>query len=345
MASDLDEAALERWLLAHVPDAGGVLDISTFAVGQSNPTYRVTTERRELVLRRKPFGPLLASAHAIDREYALIGALAPVGYPVPTPIAYCHDADVLGAPFYLMDLVEGLSFRLGDLPELDPDDRRCVYDAMVDALGRLHRIPIEEVGLSSFGRAGNYFARQVDRWTRQYRAAQTEESRDMDRLILALSGSIPPQERTAIIHGDYRIDNIIFEPGGWRVAAVLDWELSTIGDPLADFAYLALNWVMPHGLREASLGGLDLPALGIPTLHELTHRYRAAAGLAETGELDWYFAFGLFRGVSIAQGIRRRVMDGNAAGEDAAAAIGGLPRLIEAACRFAERAGALGTIR
>ncbi len=342
-ASDLNEAALARWLTIAVPSVGTLTDVRRFAGGQSNPTYRLDTEHGALVLRRKPFGQLLPSAHAVDREFRLISALYPTGFPVPRPVALCADEAVVGSMFYVMELVEGEVFWDGELPGLAPTDRRPVYDALVDTLARLHRIPIEEVGLANFGRPGNYFARQVERWSRQYSAAQTEPSAKMDRLMASLAASVPAQERVAILHGDYRIDNIVLAPGRPTVAAVLDWELSTLGDPLADFAYLALNWAMPHDLRRSSLGGLDLRALEIPTLDEVTERYCSASGLKRPPQLDWYFAFNLFRGVSIAQGIKKRVLDGNAAGDDADAtkAVESLPNFIDAALEFAARAGAL----
>lgn len=338
MASDLDEGALGSWLRAHVPAAGTVIGTTKFAGGQSNPTYRVTTDRGDMVLRRKPFGQLLASAHSVDREFKVMSALSPTGFPVPRPIALCVDDDVIGAMFYLMEMVAGRTFWDGDLPELGREDRRLVYEAMVDTLARLHDVSVEAVGLGDYGRSGNYFARQVERWTRQYRAAQTEKSPEIDELIDFLTGSVPPQARTTIIHGDYRIDNLIFDRDAVRVIAVLDWELSTLGDPLADFAYLALNWLMPQGVARASIGGLDLAVLGIPALDEMTERYCSASRIAKPAQLDWYFAFSLFRSIGIAQGVKKRAIDGNASGANVAAVTDALPRLIEASLHFANRA-------
>ena len=347
MPSDLDEAALARWLTSAFPETGRLTGVGKLAGGQSNPTYRLSTEGGALVLRRKPFGRLLPSAHAVDREFTIISALFPTGLPVPRPIAICTDEAIIGAIFYVMEMVEGRVFWDGDLPELRPAERRPVYDAMVDTLARLHGVSIEAVGLESFGRPGNYFARQVDRWSRQYRASETEPSPAMDRLMSRLALSIPAQARVSVIHGDYRIDNLIFRSDRAEVAAVLDWELSTLGDPMADFTYLALNWVMPHDLRRSSLGGLDLAALALPTLEELTEHYCAASGLLRPPELDWYFAFNLFRGISIAQGIRKRLLEGNAAGDEAMAAraVENLPLFIEAAGHFADRAGVLKAAR
>lgn len=340
MASDFDENALANWLAANVPSAGAVTGVEKFAGGQSNPTYRVRTTAGDLVLRRKPFGQLLASAHSVDREFRVISALQPTGFPVPRPIALCTDDSVIGSIFYLMEMIDGRTFWDGDLPEIEPGDRCRVYEKLVDTLAQLHNIQPEAVGLADYGRPGNYFARQVERWTRQYRAAQTEDEPRVDGLIQFLSDTVPPQQRTTIIHGDYRIDNLIFDHEGVRPVAVLDWELSTLGDPMADFAYLSLNWLMPHTLSRASIGGLDLVQLGIPSLDEMTERYCAASGIAKPSQLNWYFAFSLFRSIGIAQGVKKRWLDGNAAGENASVVSNALPRLIEGALDFADRARA-----
>ena len=340
MPSDLDEIALAAWLKTTVPALGKAIGLERFSGGQSNPTYRLRTEHGAFVLRRRPFGQLLTSAHSVDREYRLITALYPVGYPVPRPIVLCSDKSVVGAVFYIMDMVNGRGFWDGHLPELAPADRRRVYESMVDTLARLHSIAIEPVGLQEFGRPGNYFARQVERWQQQYRASQTEESPQIDDLINFLSKTVPEQIRTTIIHGDYRVDNLIFADDRVEIIAVLDWELSTLGDPMADFTYFALNWVMPNTISRASMGGLDLPALGIPTLDEITERYCIASGLAKPPRLEWYFAFNLFRTIGIAQGVKKRLLDGNAAGAHPEAAVQALPQLITSALEFAELAGA-----
>jgi aminoglycoside phosphotransferase (APT) family kinase protein len=338
MASDLDEIRLGHWLRDNVPAAGALADLERFSGGQSNPTYRLTTDRGDYVLRRRPFGELLPSAHSVDREYRLISALHPMGFPVPRPVILCADPEVIGSIFYVMDMVEGRNFWDGHLPELSSADRRPIYEAMVDTLARLHNVDVE--GLADYGRPGNYFARQVERWGRQYRASQTEDAPEIDALMDFLAKSVPEQVRTTIIHGDYRLDNLIFSHGKHEVVAVLDWELSTLGDPMADFAYLALNWVMPVGLSRASMGGLDLPALGIPTLEEVAERYCLASGLAKPPRLEWYFAFNLFRTIGIAQGVKKRALDGNAAGKDPEAAVRALPQLTASALEFAELAGA-----
>ncbi|WP_254602952.1 phosphotransferase family protein [Sphingomonas bacterium] len=340
MPSDLDEDAVRRWIARAVPDVGEPAVFARFAGGQSNPTYRVATPDGDYVLRRKPFGALLASAHAVDREYRLLSALYPTGFAVPRPVALCTDDGVIGTMFYLMEMVDGRVFWDGGLPDLAPAERGIAYRSMVDTLAALHAIDPVAVGLADFGRSGNPFARQIDRWTRQYRASQTEHSPEMEALIAWLPSSIPASTRTTIVHGDYRLDNLVYANSSPTVAAVLDWELATTGDPLADFAYLALNWVLPHTPGRSGLGGLELDALAIPTLEQVTAQYCGAAGLASIPPLQWYFAFNLFRGAGILQGIAKRMADGNAAGVDAAAAVDTLPGLIRAAWSFARQAGA-----
>jgi aminoglycoside phosphotransferase (APT) family kinase protein len=340
LPSDLDVAALKDWFRDTLPEAGAVASVEKFAGGQSNPTYRIVAAGGDYVLRRKPFGALLASAHAVDREFALISALHPVGFPVARPAALCTDEGVIGAMFYVMAMVEGRTYWDGALPGLTPEGRRDTYAALIGALARLHAVDVEAVGLETFGRPGNFFSRQVDRWTRQYRAAQTEPSATMDDLIDWLPRTVPPQRRTCIVHGDYRIDNLIFDPTSHAVCAVLDWELATLGDPMADFTYLALNWVMPHAPGHAGLGGLDLEALGIPTLEEATAIYAGLSGAPMPEALDWYMAFNLFRGIGIVQGIKKRQLNGNASSSGASPIVGGLPMMIEAAWGFAVRAGA-----
>lgn len=336
--ADLDGAALERWLGEAVPGHGAVRSIEKFPGGQSNPTYRVETDRGPLVLRRKPFGKLLPSAHAVEREHRLISALHPAGVPVAAPVALCEDPEVIGAPFYLMELVEGRTLWNGALPDCAPDERGAIYRAMIDTLAKLHAVNPVAVGLGDYGAPGNYFARQVGRWTKQYRMAQTDDIPEVERLIEWLPATLPQQDRTSIIHGDYRIDNMIYAPDRPEILAVIDWELSTLGDPLADFAYLAMNWAMPHGERGAQLGGLDLPALGIPTLEEATERYCAATGRTSVPDLNWFFAYNLFRLVGIIQGIKKRAIDGNASNANADAASARIAPLARQAWGFAERA-------
>ncbi len=335
---DLNEPALADWIVATLPPLGQVAGIEKFAGGQSNPTYRVTTTGGDVVLRRKPFGPLLPSAHAVDREYRLLRALHPTGFPVPRPLALCEDEGVIGAVFYLMEMVEGRTFWNGALPELPIEARRPHYLAMIDTMAALHSLDPAAIGLSDFAPPGNYIERQVARWTRQYRAAQTDDVAEVERLIEWLPRTLPAQDRVSVIHGDYRIDNLIYGDDA-TVRAVLDWELATLGDPVADFAYLAMNWAMPQDGR-SGLAGLDLAAEGIPTMDEATARYCAATGRDGLPNLNWYFAYNLFRLVGIVQGIKKRVIDGNASNAGAAAMAERVVPLAKAAWAQAKLAGA-----
>ena len=335
---EFDQLALGQWLEANVEGFSGPFELRKFPSGQSNPTYRVTAASGEYVLRRKPFGPLLPSAHAVDREFRLISALYPLDFPVPEPLALCADEAVLGAVFYVMELARGRSYPDGALPDFDPPTRQHMYEQLVDTLADLHSIDAERAGLGDFGKPGNYFERQVMRWTRQYRDSQTDYLPEMERLIAFLPETIPEQSRSAIVHGDYRIDNVLFDGDG-TLTAVLDWELATLGDPLADFSYLAMQWAMPAD-GGAGLSGLDLPALGIPTLRDIVERYSGRSGVRVAGQLDWYFAYNLFRLAGIVQGIKKRVIDGTASHASATEMAKRVPMLAQAAWRFAERAGA-----
>ena len=336
---ELDASALTRWLEANVAGFAPPLTVTKFSGGQSNPTYRLDAASGPLVLRRKPFGELLPSAHAVDREYRLLSALQPAGIPVAAPVALCTDESVIGAMFYVMECVDGRVFWNGALPELTPVDRRAVYERTVATLAQLHGIDPGEVGLGEFGRPGNYFARQVERWTRQYRASQTAEIDAVERLIEWLPRTVPEQTRVSVIHGDYRIDNLMFHPQRAEVRAILDWELSTLGDPLADFAYLAMNWSLP-GDGRSGLDGLDLASLGIPSRDEAVALYCEATGRAGLPNLHWYFAFNLFRLVGITQGIRKRIVLGNASSTAAEASAARVVPLAEAAWQQAHLAGA-----
>jgi len=333
----VDDAALGPWLEASVDGFRGPFTLDKFAWGQSNPTYRIAAASGDYVLRRKPFGPLLPSAHAVDREYRLISALHPVGFPVARPYALCTDPDVIGAVFYVMELVPGRAYTNGALPEFDPGQRRSMYEQLVDTLADLHNIDPEAAGLDDFGKPGNYFERQVARWTRQYRDSQTDDLPEMERLIDYLPRSLPEQSRVSVVHGDYRIDNVLFDEG--KLTAVLDWELATLGDPVADFSYLAMQWVMPAD-GTAGLAGLDLAALGIPSLEEVVRRYSERSGVPVAGQLDWYFAYNLFRLAGIVQGIKKRVIDGTASSAKAAEMAARVPMLASAAWSFAVKAGA-----
>ncbi len=334
----IDEEALGHWLQANVEGFQSPFELTKFPSGQSNPTYRVRAASGDYVLRRKPFGQLLPSAHAVDREYRLLSALHPLGFPVPQPLALCDDPDVIGAVFYVMELAHGRPYANGALPEFDPETRKSMYEQLIDTLADLHVIDPEAAGLGDFGRSGNYFERQVARWTRQYRDSQTDYIPEVERLISFLPETIPEQSRTAIVHGDYRIDNVMFDGDG-TLTAVLDWELATLGDPVADFSYLAMQWMMPAD-GGAGLAGLDLDSLGIPSLEEIARRYSERSGVPLSGSLDWYFAYNLFRLTGIVQGIKKRVIDGTASHAQAQEMAKRVPTLAAAAWEFAQRAGA-----
>ncbi|MFL6729285.1 MAG: phosphotransferase family protein [Sphingomicrobium sp.] len=334
----VDEAALGRWLEANVQGFIGPFELTKFPSGQSNPTYRIAAASGDYVLRRKPFGQLLSSAHAVDREYRLLSALHPLGFPVPRPLALCDDPDVIGAIFYIMEMARGRPYANGALPEFDPATRRRIYEQLVDTLADLHVIDPEAAELGDFGKPGNYFERQVMRWTRQYRDSQTDFIPEVERLIAFLPETLPEQSRTSIVHGDYRIDNVVLDGDG-TLTAVLDWELATLGDPLADFSYLAMQWVMPAD-GGAGLAGVDLAALGIPTLDQIAARYSERSGVPVGGRLDWYFAYNLFRLTGIVQGIKKRVIDGTASHAQAAEMAARVPTLAAAAWSFAVKAGA-----
>ena len=335
----LDLDRLAAWMTAHVDGFAGPLSYAKFAGGQSNPTYRLDTPGRAYVLRRKPFGPILPSAHAVEREYRVIAGLHPTGFPVPRPYGLCEDADVLGAAFYVMEMVEGRTIWDGAMPGQTPEERRAHYEAMVDTLAALHRIDHVAAGLGEYGRPGNYFERQVARWTKQYRAAETEAMPSVERLIAWLPRTLPEQTRTSIVHGDYRIDNMIFASDAPRVIAVLDWELSTLGDPLADFSYLLMSWVTEPEGRSGVLG-LAGPDTGIPTIEQVVARYCAATGRDGVPDLNWYFAYNLFRLTGIVQGIKKRIQLGTASSAQAERTVARVHALADAAWGFAERARA-----
>jgi len=335
----LDDAALTAWMATNVAGFEGPIRLSKFKGGQSNPTYRIDSPSGAYVLRRKPFGPLLPSAHAVDREYRLIAALHPTGFPVARPYGLCADDSVIGSMFYVMGLVEGRNLWDGSLPGMAPAERRGIYNAMIDTMAALHMVDHEAVGLGDYGKPGNYFERQVGRWTKQYRASETEHMPEVERLIEWLPRTMPTQDRVSIVHGDFRIDNMIFDAAEPRVLAVLDWELSTLGDPLADFSYLLMNWVTePEG--RSGIQGLDLAGLGIPTLEETVERYCAATGRSGVPDLNWYFSYNLFRLTGIVQGIRKRILEGTASSAQAEATAARAPSLAKAAWAFAVKAGA-----
>ncbi len=336
--SDLDEARLGGWLAANVRGFKPPFTVEKFPGGQSNPTYRIDAASGAYVLRRKPFGPILPSAHAVDREHRLIAALHPTGFPVARPYGLCEDDGVIGSAFYIMEMVEGRTLWDGSLPGMTPSERTAHYNAITDTLAVLHSVDYEAVGLGDYGKPGNYFERQVGRWSKQYKASQTDDLPEMERLIEFLPRTVPEQTRTSIVHGDFRIDNMIFDARDPRVLAVLDWELSTLGDPLADFSYYLMSWVtQPEG--RSGVKGLTGDS-GIPPLEDVVERYCAATGRDGVPDLDWYFAYNLFRLAGIVQGIKKRIIDGNASSTQAAATAARMPGLVAAAWEFAERAGA-----
>ncbi|WP_423140895.1 phosphotransferase family protein [Parablastomonas sp. CN1-191] len=338
-ADRLDEAKLGAWMADHVEGFRGPLTLSKFKGGQSNPTYRIAAASGNYVLRRKPFGPLLPSAHAVDREFKVQSGLARAGFPVARQFGLCTDDGVIGAWFYVMDMVDGRTIWNGAMPGAAPAQRRATYDAMVDTLAALHAVDVAAVGLADYGKPGNYFGRQIERWTRQYRLSETERMEPVERLIEFLPATVPEQTRTSVVHGDYRIDNLIYARDEPRVAAVLDWELSTLGDPLADFTYLCLTWVTDNGGR-SGVADLDRAALGIPELDEVVDRYCAASGRADVPDMNWYFAYNFFRLTGIVQGIKKRVIDGTASSAHAREQAERVGMLADRAWDFARRAGA-----
>ena len=305
-----DPAALERYMREHVAGFAGPLGVKQFRGGQSNPTYYLTAAGREYVLRRKPPGKLLPSAHAVDREYRVITALGGIGFPVPRTYALCEDAGVIGTVFYIMDCVHGRVITDPAIPGLTPSARSAMYDSLSHVLARLHTVDWQALGLADFGKPGNYFARQIHRWTEQYRASETEKIDAMERLIAWMPEHVPSGDETTLVHGDFRLGNVVIHPSEPRVAAVLDWELSTLGHPLADLAYNCLPYRFTREWE--GLADKNLRELGIPTEEEYVAAYCRRTGRA--GIPDWNFclAFAMFRLAAIAQGIMGRAIAGTA---------------------------------
>jgi aminoglycoside phosphotransferase (APT) family kinase protein len=330
----IDEARLGIWMRENVADYQGPLTVQQFRGGQSNPTYRLDTPGRSYVMRRKPFGKLLPSAHAVDREYRVIDALSRQGFPVAKAYALCTDDSVIGAAFYIMSMVDGRVFWDPALPSQTPDARRKIFTSKIETLAKLHTFDPNAIGLGDFGKPGNYFARQVDRWTKQYRASETQHIPEVEKLIDWLPRTLPVQERVSIVHGDYRLDNMIFHPTEPQVKAVLDWELSTLGDPNADFTYLLMQWIMP------GLEGVDLAALNIPSMAEAAQIYCNVTG-TRLPDLNWYFAYNLFRLAGITQGIAGRIRDGTAANAKAIESAKRTVPLAQASWEYAQKAGAV----
>jgi aminoglycoside phosphotransferase (APT) family kinase protein len=336
-----DAGALDAYLRERVAGYRGPLEVEQFKGGQSNPTFLLETPQARYVMRAKPApaAKLLPSAHAVDREYRVITALGGAGVPVPRTFALCEDEAVIGRAFYVMDFVDGRVLWDQSLTGMGRDERRAVYDEMNRVIAALHAVDYKAIGLESFGKPGNYFARQIDRWTKQYRASETERIEAMDRLMAWLPGAIPPGDETAIVHGDYRLDNLIFHPTEPRILAILDWELSTLGAPLADFSYHCMSWHIPPA-QFRGIAGLDLPALGIPTEAEYVAAYCRRTGRSRIDHWDFYLAYNMFRLAAILQGIMKRALDGTAASKDALDAGKRARPLAEMGWRYARRAGA-----
>ena len=341
--ANFDEAALERWMRENVRDYEGPLDVRQFKGGQSNPTYKLITPRRSYVMRRKPPGLLLKSAHAVDREYRVISALFAQGYPVAETFGLCVDESVIGTWFYVMDCVEGRIVWDGTFPDVPTADRRRYFDAMNDTIAHLHMIDVEKAGLSDFGKPGNYFARQIGLWSKQY-LEDKEAGRvpEMDKLVEWLPNNIPGTDETTIVHGDYRCDNMIMHPTEPKVLAVLDWELSTLGHPLADFSYHLMMYRMPP-TGTVGLTDVNLAEMNIPTEQEYINRYCKTVGRdpAEvTANMDFYVAYNMFRLAAIVHGIRGRVIRGTASNAHAKAMSSTVEPLAKLAWEQALKAGA-----
>lgn len=323
-AQRFDEAALASWLSKHVEGFDGPLAVRQFQGGASNPTFLLEAGARRYVLRKKPPGQLLASAHQVDREYRIMKALGATDVPVPHMRALCQDDSVIGTAFYVMDFLDGRIFRDAKLPDLTPTERAAVYDELNATLAKLHLVDYTAVGLGDYGRPGGYFERQVKRWTTQYRGAETETIPDMEELIATLPGRIPAEDPVTIAHGDYRLENVMFHPTEPRLIAVLDWELSTLGHPLADLAYNAFLW-RSDSPSWGSLAGVDFQTSGIPTEAQYVDAYLRRTGRGPVEDWAFYVAFGVFRLASISQGVYRRVLAGTAA--STREAVNGAPHL------------------
>jgi aminoglycoside phosphotransferase (APT) family kinase protein len=322
-AAHLDTDRLGPYLTTHVTGFGRLLSAEKFAGGQSNPTFLITSTEGRFVLRRKPPGTLLKSAHAVDREYRIMAALAQTDVPVPRVLHLCEEETIIGSMFYVMDYVEGRIFWDGRLPDLSLEERSGIYDSMNAALAALHKVDPAAVSLADYGKPGSYFERQIARWTGQYRASETHPIREMDELITWLEGNTPEDDgRVSLVHGDYRLDNMIFEPAGTRILAVLDWELSTLGHPLADLAYQCMQWRLPSEGAFRGLGGIDRKAHGIPTEAEYVELYCRRTGTEVVGHWPFYLAFSFFRLAAILQGVYKRSLDGNASNPERARLMG-----------------------
>ncbi len=322
-AAQLDLAVVEAWLSTHMPDFRGPLSARKFEGGQSNPTFRLDTAGASYVLRRKPPGTLLKSAHAVEREFRVQKALAGTDVPVAGMHALCEDDDVIGSAFYVMEHVEGRNFLDPRLPDLPATERAAIYDEMNCVLAAIHTVDLEAAGLADYGPPGDYYRRQIDRWTKQYRASETETIEAMDALVAWLDAHVPPDDgRRTLVHGDYRIDNMLFAPDRPACVAVLDWELSTLGHPWADLAALVMQWRMPTGSEGRGLAGVDRAALGLPSDEDFIAQYCARTGIDGIPRFGFYLAFCFFRMAAILQGVKKRALDGNASSPERALRMG-----------------------
>jgi aminoglycoside phosphotransferase (APT) family kinase protein len=335
----LDSARLETWARAHIAGFEGPLEATKFATGQSNPTYLIETPGQRYVMRRKPPGKLLKSAHMVEREFRVLGGLERAGFPAPRGVALCEDESVIGSVFYLMTHVDGRIFWDPSLPDMARAERAAIYDSMNAALARLHGVDIAAAGLGDYGKPGNYFSRQLQRWGEQYRASETTVHIDMDRLIEWLGAHVPPDDgRVALVHGDWRIDNMIFANNDAELLAVLDWELSTLGHPFADLAYQCMQWRLPNAGESRGLAGLDRAALGIPSEADYVALYCKRAGIANVPDWPFLLAFSFFRVAAIVQGVYRRSLDGNASNPERAAKMGqAVPLMARLAMEIVEK--------
>ena len=334
-----DAAVLETYLRDRIGGFSGPLAIEQFKGGQSNPTYRLSAGGRRYVMRSKP-GPaakLLPSAHAVDREFRVITALGRAGIPVPRTYCLCEDEGVIGRAFFVMECVEGRVFWDQSLPGIAPAERAAIYDEMNRVIAALHKVDFAAIGLSDYGKPGNYFARQIGRWSKQYQASETEKIEAMDKLIAWLPANIPAGEETSIVHGDYRLDNLIFHPAEPRILAILDWELSTLGHPLADFSYHCISWHIPPG-HFRGIAGLDLASLGVPSEKEYIAAYCRRTGREGIGHWDFYLAYNLFRVAAILQGIMKRALEGIASSQQALDAGRRTRPLAELGWQYAQKA-------
>ncbi len=334
-----DEARLASHLAQHLPGFAGPLEVRQFQGGQSNPTYLLSTPTQRYVMRSKP-GPqvkLLPSAHAIEREYRVMKALGAHGVPVPEMQLLVEDESVIGRAFFVMAHVDGRIFWDPTLPDLQPAARGAIYDEMNRVLAALHAVDVQQAGLADYGKAGNYFARQIGRWSRQYQASETSVIEAMNRLIDWLPAHVPAGDETAVVHGDYRIDNLIFHPTEARIIAVLDWELSTLGHPLADLSYHCMAWhIPPGGFR--GMAGLDLAALGIPSEADYIRRYCERTGRGPIAHWNFYLAYNLFRIAAILQGVYKRATEGIASSDNALQTGKNVKALAELGWQYAQRA-------